>query len=130
MKHWLQLATRNWQTKPARSLLAVLAVTLGVGVVVWVTCCYESVRRGVNEVVLQWIGRSHVIIESSHGVWGTFDADVEQLVEGIEGVKSITTRTREYVDFAPAPPGDASFPASGDYVRIEATGIRPDRMKT
>ncbi len=72
MRHWLQLATRSWRIKPARSLLAVLAVALGVGVVVWVTCCYESVRRSIDQTVLDWIGRSHVIVEPRAGVWDFF----------------------------------------------------------
>ena len=83
MQHWLQIATRSWRTKLGRTALTIVAIALGVGVVVWVTCCYESVRRGVNEVVLKWIGRSHVVVESSAGVWAVFDADVEDLVKTV-----------------------------------------------
>ena len=68
MLHWSLLVTRSWRTKPARSMLAILSVALGVGVVVWVTCCYESVRLKVTEVVLEWIGRSHIVVEPERGV--------------------------------------------------------------
>ncbi|MCZ6697505.1 MAG: hypothetical protein O7D94_01075, partial [Planctomycetota bacterium] len=78
MRHWLQLGTRNWRTKPARTGLAVLAVALGVAVVVWVTCCFESVRRSMNETVLAWIGRSHVVVQHVNGRWAFFDEQVEQ----------------------------------------------------
>ena len=127
MQHWLQIATRNWRTKPARSILAVLSITLGVGVVVWVTCCYESVRRGMTDVVLEWIGRSHVIIESSAGVWGFFEEDVERLIKDVPGVKHTTVRTREYVEAAPPSSDPARPPAEEDYVRIEVTGIVPEK---
>ncbi|MFQ5430564.1 MAG: FtsX-like permease family protein [Phycisphaerae bacterium] len=126
MRHWLQLATRNWRTRPARSLLAVLAITLGVGVVVWVTCCYESVRRGVNEVVLQWIGRSHITIESTAGVWGLFDENVADLVRDLPGVEAVTTRTREYAQAAPPPEAGADPPADRDYIVIEISGVVPE----
>ncbi len=76
MRHWLQLGTRNWRTRPARAALAALAITLGVAVVVWVTCCYESVRVSVTKAVLDWIGRSHIMVEPRAGVWGCFSQDL------------------------------------------------------
>lgn len=129
MQHWWQIATRNWRTKPARSTLAVLSITLGVGVVVWVTCCYESVRLGVTEVVLQWIGRSHVIIETSAGVWGVFEEEVEDLVRDIPGIKYTTTRTREYVEVAPPPDDPTQTPRGEDYMVIEVSGIVPEKER-
>lgn len=129
MPHWLLLATRNWRTKPARSTLAVLSVALGVGVIVWVTCCYESVRLKVTDVVLEWIGRSHVIVEPDLGVWAFFSEDLEGLAAKVPGVVHTTVHTREYVEAAPAPstqPG-ASTHTEPDYQRIEATGVVPDR---
>ena len=122
MQHWLQIATRSWRTKLGRTALTTMSIALGVGVVVWVTCCYESVRRGVNEVVLQWIGRSHVVVESSAGVWAVFDDDVEDLVKTVPGISHLTTYTREFVEAA-APPS----PTDEDYIRIEVTGVIPDR---
>lgn len=124
MRSWSQIATRNWRTRPGRTGLAVLSVTLGVAVVVWVTCCYESVRRGITDVVLQWIGRSHVVVEPAAGVWGLFGEDVSDLVRDIPGIEHITTRTREYVEVAPARSSDGNKPR-GPYVEIEVTGVDP-----
>lgn len=126
MRSWSQIATRNWRTRPGRTGLAVLSVTLGVAVVVWVTCCYESVRRGITDVVLQWIGRSHVVIEPAAGVWGLFEDDVTDLVRDIPGIEHITTRTREYVEAAPAEANTASQPGN-PWVEIEVTGVDPTR---
>lgn len=127
MRHWLQLGTRNWRTKPARTGLAVLAVALGVAVVVWVTCCFESVRRSMNETVLAWIGRSHVVVEPVEGRWALFDQQFEQDVSRVAGVLRTTTRTREFVEIAVAAGGEASPKPLADFERIEATGVRPDR---
>jgi putative ABC transport system permease protein len=126
MQHWLQLATRSWRTRPARSGLAVLSIMLGVGVVVWVTCCYESVRHAVTEVALQWIGRSHISIEPAVGVWGDFDADVADRVARLDGVLHVTSSTRHYVQAAPAAVPGAPPPADSDYDRIEITGVVPE----
>jgi putative ABC transport system permease protein len=93
---------------------------LGVGVVVWVTCCYESVRRSVTEAVLEWIGRSHVIVEPVEGVWAVFDERVERLVAGLSDVAATTVRTREYVEAA-------SASTAKDFERIEISGIVPEK---
>jgi len=105
--------------------LAVLSVALGVGVVVWVTCCYESVRLKITETVLEWIGRSHVIVEPDLGVWAFFDQELEDRVAKTPGVLCTTVHTREYVEVAAAREGEA--PAEPSYVRIEATGVVPEK---
>lgn len=130
MRLWWQLATRNWRTKPGRSTLAALAVALGVGVVVWVTCSYESVRQSVNRVVLEWVGAAHVIIEPVEGVWAVFPQDLEPAVAVLPGVTRTTIRTREYFDAIPA--GAASEDSSkprARYVRIEVSGIVPQKER-
>ncbi len=67
MRHWSQLATRNWPASPGRTATTILAVALSVGMVVWITCCYESLRRTVNDWVWNWVGRSHLSVESPPG---------------------------------------------------------------
>ena len=124
MRHWLQIATRNWRTRPGRAILASGAVALGVGVVVWVTCCYESVRQSVTDAVLEWIGRSHIIIEPVEGVWAVFDEDVLKLVASVDGVAETTVRTREYVEAVPTGAKES------DYERIEISGIIPEKEET
>ena len=73
-----------------RSASAVLAIALGVGVVVWVSCCYESVRLTVLGWAGAYVGRSHVNIESPLGTYSQFPlrkvADIARLPE----VKHIT----------------------------------------
>lgn len=130
MRHWLQLATRNWRTKPARTVLTSGAVALGVGVVVWVTCCYESVRRSVTDAVLEWIGRSHLMIEPVEGVWAVFDEDIEAIAKNLPGVAATTVRTREYIEIGTdrraGAPQDSQL-RTQDFARIEISGINPDK---
>lgn len=139
MRHWWQLATRNWRTKPARSLLAATSIALGVGVVVWVTCCYESVRVSVTRAVLDWIGRSHIVVEPRAGVWGSFSQTLSERTAGIPGIADQTVRTREYVHAMrpwsetrePAPAAasteDAGFTVEDGYTLIEITGVLPEK---
>jgi len=60
---------------------AVLAIALGTGVVVWVTCCYESVRQTMLNWAGGYIGRSHITIQSP---LGKYDALPERIVAKIE----------------------------------------------
>jgi len=130
MQHWLQIATRNWRARPGRAALATLAVALGVGVVAWVTCCYESVQRSVTHVVLEWIGRSHVIIEATEGVWAFFGEDVDSIAAQVPGVKATTVRTREYVYAAPPDRATGRAPSDDQFIRIEVTGVAPEKELT
>jgi putative ABC transport system permease protein len=127
MQHWLQLSTRHWITRPGRSMLNVLAIALGVAVVTWVTCCYESVRQSITSVVLEWIGRSHIIVEPVDGVWGFFDGSIEPSIAAIPGVEHTTMRTREYIFAAPLRPGGTTQPSDELFVRIEVAGIVPQK---
>ena len=62
MRHWSQLATRNWRAKPVRTIGALFAIALGTGAVVWVTCCYESVRKATEEWTSDYVGNSSINI--------------------------------------------------------------------
>jgi len=88
MRHWLQLATRNWRAKPLRSAGVVTAIALGVGAVVWVTCCYESVRR----IMLQWsegyVGTSHVTVLSPLGRHNTLPQRLVTRIAGLPNVRA------------------------------------------
>jgi len=77
MRHWSQLATRNWRVRRSRTLGALLAIALGVGAVVWITCCYESVRQTVLAWAGGYIGKAHVTVGSP---WGRFDQIPERIV--------------------------------------------------
>ncbi len=128
MRHWSQLGTRNWRAKPVRSALALFSIALGVGVVVWVTCCYESVRRGVTEVVGEWIGRAQISVESVAGRWAVFDEDVVEGLGEVLNVAAVVRRTIETVLAYPAAQqpdagaGDSSEP-TGEIHRLDLVGI-------
>ena len=87
MRHWLQLATRNWRVKRVRTAGAVLAIALGVGAVVWVSCCYESVRQTVMGWAGSYVGRSHINIESPLGKYSQFALRKVSEVDQLPGVK-------------------------------------------
>ena len=89
MRHWLQLATRNWQVKRVRTAGAVLAIALGTGAVVWVTCCYESVRETMLNWAVGYMGRSHITIQSPLGKYDVLPQRIVPKIEGITGVKHV-----------------------------------------
>ena len=125
MRHWSQLGMRNWRARPGRTMLTILAVTLGAAVVVWVTGCYESVRRSLTQVVLDLIGRAHVVVENVEGRWGLFSDSLVDKVAALPQVRQVTTRTMEWVDAA-LPDGDRPD-ADLEFRKIEMTGIDPAR---
>lgn len=86
LRHWSQLAWRNWRRKRVRTAGAILAIALGTGAVVWVTCCYESVRQTVMQWAGDYIGSSHITIQSSMGKW---DVLPQRLVANIESVPTV-----------------------------------------
>ncbi len=86
MRHWLQLATRNWRVKRVRTAGAVLAIALGTGAVVWVTCCYESVRQTVLDWAASYVGSAHVTIQSPLGRYDVLPERLVGKVEAAEGV--------------------------------------------
>jgi len=90
MRHWWQLSTRNWRVKRLRAAGAVLAIAIGVGAVVWVGCCYESVRQTVMEWAVGYIGRSHITIESPLGKYSQFALRRVEEVARLPEVRSIT----------------------------------------
>ena len=95
MRHWWQLGIRNWRVRPGRTLAALAAIALGVGVVVWVTCAYESVRLAITDQVWFWIGRSHLSVESVYGPRGTVFQVISEQVKDDPNVKYITYRLQQ-----------------------------------
>lgn len=86
MRHWSELATRNWRAKQARSAGAVLAIALGTAAVVWVTCCYESVRQSVLEWATGYIGAAQITVQSPYG---KYDSVPVRLLEGVREVEEV-----------------------------------------
>ncbi len=126
MRHWSQLGIRNWQVRPGRTAGAVGAIALGVGVVVWVTCAYESVRLALQDQVWFWIGRSHLSIESVHGPVGTVYQSLTGEVAALDNVRDVTCRLEHYMMLHPlgGPPG-ATRPVQLPGEPVQAIGIDP-----
>jgi putative ABC transport system permease protein len=129
MRHWLQLASANWFARPGRAAATVISIALGVGMVVWITSAYESVRCGVTDWVWDWIGRSHLTVESPLGKWGVVDARIGDRVAGMPAVRHLTRRSWWRVYVSPRPGDDGSALADAllgrERTEIEVNGIEP-----
>ena len=113
MRHWLLLSIRNWSAKPGRTAAALTAIALGVGVVIWVTCAYESVRLALSDQVWFWIGRSHLSVESMYGAEGTVIEDIAEQVRKDPNVAAVTFRLRQQMLLIEERPTAGSGPAGG-----------------
>ncbi len=97
MRHWSQLGIRNWRVRPGRTAGGLAAIALGVGVVIWVTCAYESVRLALQDQVWFWTGRSHLSVESPAGPEGTIQQSLEPQIARLENVGHVTSQLRYYM---------------------------------
>ncbi|MBU0637226.1 MAG: ABC transporter permease [Planctomycetes bacterium] len=86
------MAARQWRVRYMRTLGAVLAIALGTGVVVWVTCCYESVRQTILDWAGDYVGKSHVNICSPLGKYDQLPQSLVERVAEVEGVAHVTAR--------------------------------------
>ncbi len=132
MRHWLQLATRNWRAKPGRTFAIVLAVTLGVGTVVAVTSLYASVEATISEqIVDNWLGHSHISIQSPSGHWGSIDENIADNIANIDGVTRVTSRYKTRMRLispvdAPAPDEEIDL-TNARTDEIDVVGIDPEQ---
>ncbi len=127
MRHWLQLATKNWRAKPGRAAGIATAIALGVGTVVWVTSTYESARRSISDqVVDRWVGKSHLSIESALGHWGHIDAGMESLAASLDDVRSVTARLRRRLQLSPGAADGRSLDLSDPAIWVDVVGIEPE----
>jgi ABC-type lipoprotein release transport system permease subunit len=101
MRHWSQLGIRNWRVRPGRTACALAAIALGVGVVVWVTCAYESVRLALVDQVWFWIGRSHLSVESMYGLYGVIPEQIAEDVAKDPNVAAVTARLKHGMEVLP-----------------------------
>lgn len=129
MRHWSQLAIRSWWDKPTRTLGAVLAIAVGVGAVVWVSTCYESVRRTVMGWALDYIGQSHISVASPLGKYDQIPQRIATQVSAIENVERVTPLLVNRLPCLPWPRGyehsDAKPPRewTADFPQVDLTGI-------
>jgi ABC-type lipoprotein release transport system permease subunit len=89
----------------------VLAIALGTGAVVWVTCCYESVRLTMLAWAAGYIGKSHITIQSPLGKYDTLPQRIVRKIEAIDGVRLVVPALTQRLPSAaerrdaPVPPG-------------------------
>jgi putative ABC transport system permease protein len=126
MRHWSQLAIRNWRAKPGRTILATLAIALGVGVVIWVTGIYESIRQSVATQVWTWLGKSHLSVESTYGRYGTVYESIVDDVLRLPNVAYASGTLKERVEAVLSDAADASL---AETTYVDAIGIRPEQEK-
>ncbi len=127
MRHWSQIGIRNWRVKPGRTAGGLAAIALGVGVVIWVTCAYESVRLALQDQVWLWTGRSHLSVESVSGPEGTINQSLSQPIARLGNVQHVTSQLRyralaQRVD--PAQPATKETEKEAAY-EVSAIGIDP-----
>ncbi len=131
MRHWLQLATRNWSAKPLRTSATVLAVALGVATVVTVVSIYHSVEHAIGETIVDnWLGRSHFNIQTPLGHWGTVEASLADEIAALPNVAAVTVRFS--VPMRVRQPAGTSIPegayrTEGSFVEIDVAGVDPRR---
>jgi len=131
MRHWLQLATRNWWARPLRAGAVMLAVALGVATVIAVVSVYESVEFAINDqVVNNWVGRSHLTIQTPLGHWGNLEPRFVDDVRRQPNVARVAVRFNTPMRVQ-MPEGVADVPQSryrrdGRLIEINAIGVEPE----
>lgn len=129
MRHWSQLATRNWPARPVRTFGAVLAIALGTGAVVWVTCCYESVRQTTRRWSGNYVGASDINVESPMGKYNQLPQRLVSALRKLDVVKTLTPRLvlRRRADALPAAEAgrsaDEKIPYTGQTPELDLVGI-------
>ncbi len=123
MRHWWQVGTRNWRAKPVRTLLATASIALGVALVTWVTCCYESVRRSVTDAVVEWIGHAQISVEPIAGRWSLFPEAVAAGLEAVPNVTRVARRTIETVLIFPPEVAERRESRPLNVLRLDLVGL-------
>jgi putative ABC transport system permease protein len=89
MRHWSLLAIRNWRARLVRTLGALTAIAIGAAAVVWVMCCYESVRRTIFEWATDYVGDAQVSITSPTGKYDQIPERVTRYLAQIDNVAHV-----------------------------------------
>ncbi len=128
MRHWTELATRNWQGRWSRTLGAVLAICLGTAAVVWVSCCYESVRQTVLDWATGYVGNAHIMVSSQLGRASQIPESLRDRLAKIDNVKTLTATLVQRLRVHPWPVSDIDSrekPAEprDDFAEVDFNGI-------
>jgi putative ABC transport system permease protein len=81
----------------------VLAIALGVASVVWVTCCYESVRRTIEEWAVGHVGSAQLSVTSSLGKYDQIPQRLAREVAKLEDVELVAPRLLQRIRATPWP---------------------------
>ncbi len=129
MRHWLQLATRSWRTKPGRAIASLVAVALGVGTVVTMTSFYESIRHAISDqVVSHWLGNSHITVQAPGGHWGKVPQALAEPIAELDNVAAVTTRLLRRVNLRRTAESDAEPKRDRKGAGYTAPGTSPPSL--
>lgn len=90
MRRWSSLAIRNWWARASRTAGAVAAIAVGAAAVVWVTCCYESVRRVMSDWSAGYIGRAAISVGSPKGKYDQIPERLKRSLAEIDNVEAVS----------------------------------------
>ena len=111
MRRWSRIAIRNLWARRGRAAGALLAVALGVATVVWVNCCYESVRRSVSAWASNYVGRAQLTITSALGKFDTIPQRLIGRIEKVPHVEAVVPRLIQRLECLPLKAGrEAELP--------------------
>ncbi len=130
MRHWLQLATRNWRVSPGRSFAIIFAIAIGVGTVIAVTSIYATVEATIAEQIVEnWLGKSHITVESPIGHWGNVQQDLADQIAQTAGVSTVTPRFKTRMAIALTPQSDyipqGVYSGRDNRIDVDIVGIDP-----
>ncbi len=106
MRHLSLLAIRNWQARKARTLGAIAAIALGTGVVVWVTCSYESVTQAITRWAAGYVGEAHITVSSPFGRHDAIPQRIVPLIAELSEVRETVPLLVQRRRFEPWPRAD------------------------
>jgi len=110
MRRWSRIAIRNLWARRGRAAGALLAVALGTATVVWVNCCYESVRRSVTAWATSYVGRAHLTISSALGKFDTIPQRLISRIEKVPNVAHVVPRLIQRLECLPVRAGHERNP--------------------
>ncbi len=128
---WLGwLAFSHWRARPGRSIGALLAITIGVGAVIWVACCYESIRQSVNRWATGYVGKAHVTINSPLGRFDQLPQRIVARLEQLDNVRRVVPQLQQRLRAEPWPASAAGMERrrggwSDELPEIDFIGILP-----
>ena len=143
MRHWWQLATRNWWSgsdptgprRTGRTVATVVSVLLGVAAVVVITSLQNSAEMTLDRWITQTLfgGQAQVSIHPPGAHWGTLPAQLAASVARLDEVSAVTARLKRRLRAEPASPTPGQTAIDIDAVGINAATegpfLRPSELQ-